>query len=1114
MSAPPAEGSDEEIVFETDGELVVTTAQLKAVFLREPSKDKYRDCTLEAIGQKDADFLAFAGDRPIEHSLYLTCPEIFNLPELANLQLILTTDNTNQFPREKFNWFYWDGSQWIEQSPERTSQNQEFTFTFTNLPIPTPAEIQGKTGKWLQAKVTDLLVTSPKITNIKGEINIIKSDLVPDICLFNSSPLDLTKDFYPFGEQPEFNDTFYLALHNPFVKPNTSITLDLISKSINPTDDLTITWEIGDGEKWKEINENNSIVKWNSESPNFTKQISATLQFSNEIPLPSTVNGETRYWIRGRIKTGHYGTKASERKYPIYNDLAVLTTPVDKGATEIEIDSLDFFKVGDSIRLLPNTQGFPEEHTITQITQNPNKLTLNNGIINNNLTVGTRIMGKLIVTETIPPTYDPPLIQSFKLSYEFTLTEDSIYFANNDFIYSNAKTKLKQKAKLGDKLLTLAEVKELTVGQFLTIKNENYQIETINSKMNQVLLTSTVKEDYGNNTSVEYAFRPFTTTVDQEPTLYLGFDQSFNNKTVTLYAQVQSPLPEELSKEIVKETFLTETPNKEQKILKLDDITGWEQEDILELELKRPSKPKQYSSYTISNIDQEKKEITVKEDIQEDYTQGSRVIYSTEPELVWEYSSNLGWQILGVKDETQNFSQRGIIQFIAPADLSKIENFGQQLYWLRVRWTGGNFRVKPRLRRLLTNTIWAVHANTTREEVLGSSNSDPNQVFLANNSPILPEQKLEVQEGQIPPELESDQVKVIRDDIGEIEEVWVKWHEVPDFYSSGAGDRHYILDRKTGKIRFGDGLTGRIPPRGRNNIRLSFYRTGGGKQGNINSKNISQLKTTVPYIDRGVNLELPAGGAKQETLDRLKERVPKQLRHRYRAVTAQDMADLAYEVSTNVARVKVVTPDLITSNFRPLNGNLWLDPSKLDISFQETLDQKLGILYEGEKDKFDQMMREINRRAGQVKLIILPDSKVPQPIPSLALLEQVATYIRACCEETTNIIVSGPKWQEISVTATITPLSFEGVNLTRNRVKKGLEAFLHPLTGGSGNGWQFGRYPNKSDFYAIIQAIPGVDHVDSLVIDYGSKEANSRQNADTLIFSGNHTINVNSKVKS
>ena len=144
-------------------------------------------------------------------------PEIFDLPELANLKLILTTDNTNQFPSEKLNWFYWDGSQWIEQSPERTSQNQELTFTFTNLPIPTPAEIQGKTGKWLQAKVTDLLVTSPKITNIKGEINIIKSDLVPDICLFNSSPLDLTKDFYPFGEQPEFNDTFYLALHDPFV---------------------------------------------------------------------------------------------------------------------------------------------------------------------------------------------------------------------------------------------------------------------------------------------------------------------------------------------------------------------------------------------------------------------------------------------------------------------------------------------------------------------------------------------------------------------------------------------------------------------------------------------------------------------------------------------------------------------------------------------------------------------------------------------------------------------------------------------------------------------------------------------------------------------------------
>jgi hypothetical protein len=289
---------------------------------------------------------------------------------------------------------------------------------------------------------------------------------------------------------------------------------------------------------------------------------------------------------------------------------------------------------------------------------NSNDLTLNTPIINDNLPVGTRIMRKLIVTENIPPIYDPPLIQSLKLTYKFTLTEEANYFANNNYIYSHPQpltTFLKEKVNSGDKLLNLAEVEGLTVGQYLKINDENYQIETINSQMNQVLLTSTVMEDYNKNTSVEYVFRPFTTTVDKEPTLYLGFDESFDNKTVTLYAQVESPLAEEVSKEITTETFLKRQVNKGGKTLTIDDITGWEQGDFLQLELKKNSQSKEYSSYTISNIDQENKEITVKEDIQEDYSEGSRVFYSTEPELVWEYSSDLGWQILGIKDETKNF---------------------------------------------------------------------------------------------------------------------------------------------------------------------------------------------------------------------------------------------------------------------------------------------------------------------------------------------------------------------------------------------------------------------------------------------------------------------------
>jgi Baseplate J-like protein len=1093
VSAPPAEGSDEEIVFETDGELVVTTTQLQAVFVREPNQDRYSDCTLAATGQEDAAFLAFAGDRPIPHSLYVTCAEIFTLPELKEFKLIIitdntsTTDNTSSFPNLPLTWSYWDGSQWkvLTTSPEAQNPKYENNqFTFTNLPIPTDVEINGKTARWLQAKLSNPSLDLPKINNIQGRVDITQSNLIPDLCLFNATPLDLSKDFYPFGEQPELNDTFYIALNDTFIKPNTIITIN-INLSHKPVNikDLKITWEIGNGQVWQEIGDANNQLRWiaNSSAIRFIEKdtIQAKLQFPNQenLPSPSTVNGETRYWIRARITQGYYGQTSKIRKYTIYNPVATVESSSDDNPNDIKIlgNASDFFDNDDVIRLvwIENNLEKQEEYeiknvngsTITLNPQNPQNPQVSVNAKAKAKAKGTKIFRRDTISETIPAIYDPPLIKSLKLTYDFTITESAIYFADNDFTYSEIfTTQLKQSATSGDKIIT---------------RN----------------------------------FQPFTPTIDQEPTLYLGFDKSFGNKTVTLYAQVETPLPDELSTDITEKTALTEAANtgQPQPTVKLADITGWQNGDRLQIQ--NPLNTKQYDNYRISSIS--KNQVTLNQLLQQNYPQGIPVIRPQQPELVWEYSSPIGWQPLGVKDETQAFSQSGLIKFIAPADFNIGETFGKQLYWLRIRWQGGNFRVKPRLRRLLTNTIWAVQATTLREEILGSSNKEPNQTFVANNIPILMGQHLQVEEGQIPPQLKSDRIKVIRDDLGEIEAVWVQWLEVADFYGSGASDRHYILDRQTGEIRFGDGQAGMIPPRGRNNIRLFFYRTGGGKEGNVNSQTISQLKTTIPYIDRVINLEPAAGGAQQESLERLKERVPKQLRHRDRAVTFEDIVDLAYAASTDVARVKVVSPDLMTANFSPFNEKFWLDTSlskldtslsKADVSFEDVIKEKSNTINnESDRNNFQTMMREINRRAGQIKVIILPHSRVSQPVPSLVLLEQVETYIRSRCEATVDLIVTAPIWQEVTVNATITPVSIEDADLVRNSVKQRLEVFLHPLTGGKGEGWQFGRYPQKSDFYAIIQSIPGVDYVNSLEVL--SKEINS---ADYLIYSGNHTINVSS----
>lgn len=969
-SAPPAEGSDEEIVFETDRELVVTTAQLQGVFVIEPSTDKYSNCTLEATGQKDNAFFVFEGNQAIEHSLYINCPKIFSLPELIDFKLTLSGNNISQFSNSQLNWFYWNGDTWEEiETPVFDNINQ---FTFSDLPISTALEINGQEAKWLRASLTNITDAAiannlPIITNIQGEININKAEQIPDICLFNNTPLDLTKDFYPFGEQPELNDTFYIALDDNYIKSGVNITINF-EVTVQPVviNNLQIIWEISNGEEWQQIQVSNNI------------QIE--LEFLNLDTLsPSTVNGETRYWLRARINQGNFGSPSKTRKYVIYNEVAIVKdATVNESNSDQEISTIgnasDFLSDDDIVRMVwieDNTEK-REEYTIETTVPTTEEGTftvspLSSTPNTNALAEGTKIFRRDTITETIPPTYDPPLIKSLKLSYNFELEEPSIYLADNNFEYSEPN---------GD-------------------------------------------------------FQPFTSTLDQQPTLYLGFDKSFDNKTVTLYAQIEPPSPGDFSADIPSETV--------------------------------------------------------------------------NPELVWEYSSNHGWEILAVQDETQAFSQSGLIQFIAPVDFSQIKTFNQQLYWLRVRWKEGNFRAQPRLRRILTNTTWAVQAISIHEEILGSSNSEANQVFIANNSPILLGQQLEVQEQEIPVELEADRVKVIQDDVGEIEEIWVLWQEVADFYGSNANHRHYTLDRQTGEIRFGDGIAGMIPPRGQNNIRLNFYRTGGGKQGNISSETITELKTTIPYIDRVINLEPSAGGAQQETLERLKTRVPKQLRHRDRAVTLEDIEDLAYEASTDVARAKLVTPDLLTANFSPLNENLWLDPNNPDISYKDFLDEKKSMTGYSE---FETLMEDIKNRAGQVKLIILPYSTKNQPIPSLGLLKQVETYILSRCEPTVDLIATAPQWQEVIVTATISPVSLEGVDMLLNTIKQRLEAFLHPLTGGQGEGWQLGRYPNKSDFYAIIQSIPGVNYVDSLKISSFNNDDISSLNADTLIYSGNHIINL------
>jgi predicted phage baseplate assembly protein len=245
---------------------------------------------------------------------------------------------------------------------------------------------------------------------------------------------------------------------------------------------------------------------------------------------------------------------------------------------------------------------------------------------------------------------------------------------------------------------------------------------------------------------------------------------------------------------------------------------------------------------------------------------------------------------------------------------------------------------------------------------------------------------------------------------------------------------------------------------------MAAYRTGGGLAGNRPAGNSlsgdkAQLRGTVPYVDSVFQIEAADGGAAEESLDRLKSRGPRTLRHRDRAVALADFEDLAVQATTEVARARCL----------PARGGT---------------------------------------DAGTVSLIAVPRSAAAKPVPTLELLGRVKAYLEARLSPVVDLRVVGPDWLEVTVTAEVVPHVLEAASDVQTAVLERLSAFLHPLTGGfDGRGWELGRKPYRSDLFALIEGTPGIDHVRRLAVSEVAREGGARAER-FLVYSGEHAITV------
>jgi hypothetical protein len=474
-----------------------------------------------------------------------------------------------------------------------------------------------------------------------------------------------------------------------------------------------------------------------------------------------------------------------------------------------------------------------------------------------------------------------------------------------------------------------------------------------------------------------------------------------------------------------------------------------------------------------------------------------------QPLVSWEYlAAGSRWRPLDVEDDTRHLTTSGCLGFIGPSDSIRLVLFDadpmparRDLFWYRARLVSGRYDHPPALLGIFPNTVLADNRYSFRAEVVvGSGSGVANQRVILIKTPVLAGE-LWVREPEPPPETE---VIALAAEIGAgpvldvrsaaagtqpavtqtqaqaqtpARQAWVRWRRVPNFFGSGPRSRHFTLNPTSGELRFGNGQEGMLPPVARDNLVLRDYRSGGGtaaaRAGGPLA--VKELKSSLPYVEKVFNVEAATGGSDPWSLDEIFAFGPQLIKNQGRAVSAEDFEWMVLEAFTQLARAKCLS----TKAPGP---------------------------------------RGLVNRPGAVTIIVVPRTSERKPQPTSALLRQIADFLGA---QTLGTIVSdlhvlGPGFTEVTVRARVRASDPRESGEVERRAQRALEDFFHPLTGGeSGRGWDFGRDVPLSEVFAVLQRVPGVDHVASAEFD-GAPAGTTALTVDdnNLVASGGHLIEM------
>jgi len=405
----------------------------------------------------------------------------------------------------------------------------------------------------------------------------------------------------------------------------------------------------------------------------------------------------------------------------------------------------------------------------------------------------------------------------------------------------------------------------------------------------------------------------------------------------------------------------------------------------------------------------------------------------------WEYCTDYesprqsdAWRPLSLqRDGTYAFYSGGRVTLTRPEGWDPAEweidehgVVGQDpgLIWLRCRILEGGYEIPPQLDGITLNVVEAKHRSTVTDEQLTRQGSkrDPstlsNQCFTFRHTPVL-------------------DATITVD--GE------EWEEVADFDASGPTDRHYVLDRKTGQVRFGDGVVGRMPEPDATVV-ATQYAFGGGREGNVPASATWRFLNSDRAIGDSLTLgevsvsgeSAGTGGTDGESLEEAFRRAKRDFRTPYRAVTEDDYRYVATH-----------TPGLRFGRATVL------------------VDERTDLGIEAEP--------------AEVTVVVVPYAPLEQsrPEPTDGFLDAVRRHLDKYRLLTDRVTVEPPQYVRLSVGIEIQISEWLPESTVTQRIESTIEEYVHPVHGFEGEGWPFGSALYSDDLAELLETISFVDHV-------------------------------------